>query len=156
MTMPSGKKDFGLAGLLPSRRYRVRRAAAVLIGISPPIVCAFLASGSDRWDLFERSGAITTAVGLLVASRRLVEHGAVELAMLQSREDARSDATDLLEDVVTGKLGLALSAFGTIVWGWGKYLGWWSFALLAVWALFLVRDAYCDAAAHRPGKANQP
>jgi len=37
-------------------------------------------------------------------------------------------------------LGLALSAFETIIWGWGKYLGWWSFAYLLVWALFAARD----------------
>jgi hypothetical protein len=32
----------------------------------------------------------------------------------------------VLEDVVTGKLGLALSAVGSIIWGWGTYLGWLS------------------------------
>lgn len=52
---------------------------------------------------------------------------------------------ELLEDVLTAKMGLALSAFGTIVWGWGKYLGWWSFSYLLVWAWFAFRDIYRDS-----------
>ncbi len=56
------------------------------------------------------------------------------------------DKAEMLEDVVTAKLGLALSAFGTIVWGWGKYLGWWSFTLMLVWTLFAVRDVKALAA----------
>jgi len=135
-----------LAGLRPSNRYRTRRAAALILGISPPIICALLTKAPDGWDLFERSGSITTAVGLLLASRRYIQHGVLELAMLNLTDALRSDSIELLEDIVTSKLGLALSAFGTVVWGWGKYLGWWSFSYLAIWALFALRDAYRDSA----------
>ena len=51
---------------------------------------------------------------------------------------------ELLDDIYTAKLGLALSAFGTIIWGWGQYLGWWSFSYLVVWAVIAARDAWRD------------
>ncbi|MGC2460810.1 MAG: hypothetical protein WA446_07555 [Steroidobacteraceae bacterium] len=47
--------------------------------------------------------------------------------MLQAYE-LQPDLAELLGDAYTAKLGLALSAFGTIICGWGEYLGWWSFA----------------------------
>ena len=51
---------------------------------------------------------------------------------------------ELVEDIHTAKLGLALSAFGTIIWGWGKYLGWWGFSYLVVWAVIAALDAWRD------------
>jgi hypothetical protein len=125
------------------RRYLVRRVAATLTGLSPPILCACVASNSGNWDFFERSGSITTTIGLLLASRRYIEYGVLELSLLQHRQPT-ADPPGMSEDVMTAKLGLALSAFGTVIWGWGKYLGWWSFSYLAVWALFAARDAYRD------------
>jgi len=53
-----------------------------MLAISPPLVCAFLARNSDRWDLFERSGSMITAIGLLTASRRDIRYGVLKLAML--------------------------------------------------------------------------
>jgi hypothetical protein len=141
--------DVAVSLPLPSRRYRVQMVAVLVLGISPPVICALLANSLDRWDLFERSGSITTAVGLLVASRRYIRHGVLELTNLHLTNECRSNAVELLEDVLTGKLGLALSAFGTIVWGWGKYLGWWSFGYLLGWALFAIRDLYRDSAGRR-------
>ena len=124
------------------RKYPVRRVLATTVAMSPPVICACLASISGNWDFFERSGSITTAIGLLVASRRYVEHGVLELTLQDHR--MASDSSETFEDVVTAKLGLALSAFGTLVWGWGMYLGWWSFSCLLVWAFFAVRDARRD------------
>ena len=68
-------------GLLPLNRYGAGRLVAALMAVSAPIIFALLAEGSRRWDLFERSGSITAAIGLFVASRRYVRHGALELAM---------------------------------------------------------------------------
>jgi hypothetical protein len=145
MTIQSGKSDYPhVADVRHLRRYRVRRVAATIMAISPPILCACLASNSGNWDLFERSGSITTAIGLLVASRRYVQYGVLELAMLQARGPA-PDAREMLEDILTAKIGLALSAFGTVIWGWGKYIGWWSFSCVLVWALFAARDARRDS-----------
>ena len=108
-----------LTGVWPLKAYRVRRVAAIAVAISPPLICAFLARNSGSWDLFERSGSITTAIGLALASRRYIQYGALELAMLRAHR-LETDAAEILEGIFTAKLGLALSAFGTIVWGWGK------------------------------------
>lgn len=132
-----------MPGLRHLRKYRLRTIAAALVAISPPIICACFASNSGNWDFFERSGSITTAVGLLTASRRYIQYGVLELARLQERR-AAPDSAEMLEEVITAKLGMALSAFGTVIWGWGKYLGWWSFICLVVWALFAARDALRD------------
>jgi hypothetical protein len=143
MTTDSGKAGYlELSGVWPLRSYRVHRAMAIILAISPPITCAFLARDSGRWDLFERSGSITTAIGLVLASRRYIRYGVLELAILHAQP--RKDIGEILEDIFTAKLGLALSAFGTIIWGWGKYLGWWSFSYLLVWAVFAARDARRD------------
>jgi hypothetical protein len=117
---------------------------AVIVAISPPVIFAWLAEGTGRWELFERSGSITAAIGLLLASRRFVRHGVLELTMLHLNDELKSNIAEVLEDIVTGKLGLALSAFGSIIWGWGTYLGWWCFMYLAVWMIFVVRDGHRD------------
>jgi hypothetical protein len=131
-------------GVRPARADRVRRLAIIILALGPPIVCAWLAQHSGRWELFERSGSITTAVGLAVASRRYIRYGALELTLLETGKRER-DTVDILTEMATGKLGLALSAFGTVVWGWGEYLRWWSFSYVVVWALFALRDARRDA-----------
>jgi hypothetical protein len=120
------------------------------VAISPPIVCAWLAEGNGRWDLFERAGSITSAIGLLLAARRYILHGVLELAMPDISDAPKFHNAEVLEDVVTGKLGLALSAIGSIVWGWGTYLGWWCFAFMAVWVLVAVQTARRDATAGIP------
>ena len=130
--------------LLFPRAYRARRVAAIILAVSPPLICAWFATGPDRWGLFQRSGSLTTAIGLLLASRRYLGHGVLELAILHITNKSRSSMVELLEDIHTAKMGLGLSAFGTIIWGWGDYLGWWSFSYLVVWAVIEVRDAWRD------------
>jgi hypothetical protein len=144
MTTQSGKPGYlEAAGMWLLMAVRGRDVAAVILAVSPPIVCAFLASTSDRWDLLERSGSITTAIGLFMASRRYIRYGALELAM--SREqNSQPEVTEVFAEMLTAKSSLALSAFGTIVWGWGSYLRWWSFSGLLVWALFALRDVRRD------------
>src|SRR5690348_13097077 len=106
------------AGLSPFNHHAISRSIAVVAAISPPVACAWLAEGTGRWDLFERSGSITSAIGLLLASRRYVERTVLELTMLDANNELKPDIAEVLEDVVTGKLGLGLSAFGSIIWGW--------------------------------------
>lgn len=147
MATPSDKTPGKLptvVGLWPPSAHRVRGMAAVILAICPAVVFAFLATKSGRWDLFERSGSIITAIGLLVASRRYVQFGILELAMLQAGNHGKPNTAEVLDDILTAKLGLALSAFGTVIWGWGEYLGWWSFGCLAIWALFAIRDTRRD------------
>ena len=131
-------------GLRSLASYHRRGIVAVILGGSAPTICGWIAQSSNDWGLFERSGSITAAIGLLTASRRYVRHSIVELAVLRAKEGPKSDTPELLEDIVTAKLGLALSGFGTVIWGWGQYLGWWSFSYLLLWAFFALRDAHRD------------
>ncbi len=132
-----------VAGLRPLSGSGLRTIISLALAMLPPIVCAAMAETSANWDLFERSGSITAAVGLVVASRRYIHYGAIEL--LRTRDELKSDVAEMLEDIFTQKLGFALSAFGMMISGWGKYLGWWSFSYIAVWALFAIRDVHRDA-----------
>ena len=113
------------------------RPAAAAAALSPPVGCAWLAAGDLRWELFERTGSITAAVGLALASRRYLQHGISELASLHADKAANLNAE---EDIHSTKLGLALSAFGMLISGWGRYLEWWSFLFVALWALLALRD----------------
>lgn len=133
-----------LRKLLLQHPYAWRRWAVVILGLAPPLICAWSAEFSGRWELFERSGSLTTAMGLLVASRHYLEHGIFELVSLRLNGTGNTDIVEAMEDVVTGKLGLALSAFGTFIWGWGTYLGWWGFSSLSIWAFLAARDAWRD------------
>jgi hypothetical protein len=142
-------------GVLPLNHNGVPRLAAAALAISPPLVCALLAEATGRWDLFERSGSITAAVGLLLASRRYLSHGVLELTILQVNHALESDRAEVLEDVVTGKLGWALSAVGSIIWGWGTYLGWWCFAFTAIWVIEALRDARRDSLTSNPARAGR-
>jgi hypothetical protein len=147
MTSQFGKAPSSYAELARVRTpgaYRARRVAAIILAVSPPLICAWFAKGPDRWDLFERSGSLTTAIGLLLASRRYLQRGILELAIMYRNNQSKSDMIELLEDIHTTKMGLAISAFGTIIWGWGAYLRWWSFSYLVVWAVIAARDAWRD------------
>jgi len=143
---------------------QIRRVLAVGAGIMAPLASAILAQQVGRWDLFERSGSFTTAIGLVLASRRDAQYTPSELASLPGNPKDL-DIVETLAETITSKLGLALSAFGTIIWGWGSYLGWWSFGYLLIWALFALHDLRRDsrpspetstAVATSPGGASDP
>jgi hypothetical protein len=135
---------FNLLRSLTPDAYRARRAAAIFLAVSPPLICALFVTGPDRWALFERSGSLTTAIGLLLASRRYLHPGIFEMAIMNRKREPKSDSIELVEDIYTQKLGLAVSAFGTIIWGWGTYLRWWTFSYLILWAAIAAYDAWRD------------
>lgn len=153
-----------LAGLRAPSVYIVRSAVAIVLAVCPSLVCASLAENSGRWELFERSGSIITAIGLMLASRRYIRYGVLELTTLRANNGPEPNVGEILEDILTAKLGLALSALGTVIWGWGEYLGWWSFSYLVVWTVFAVRSARRDfvrmrnsqAGAGVAGEASEP
>jgi hypothetical protein len=127
---------------LPGRH---RAITAIILALIPPLIGAWYATVHDRWDVFERSGSLTSAIGLLAASRRYFGYSVYELAALQSNSGSSASGFDeLLEDIHAAKVGLAISAFGTTISAWGKYLGWWSFSYLVVWAAIAARDAWRD------------
>jgi hypothetical protein len=136
-----------------SRTHLRHSAAAMAIAVCPPLVCAWLAQRSGNWGLFERSGNIVTALGLLSVSGRYIRHGVIELATVhvKNRQDIRF--AEVWQEILTAKLGLAFFAFGTFISGWGRYLGWWSFCFVLVWAVFAVAAAHRDAVEIRNLKA---
>ncbi len=153
MTTACGKPGYlELTGVWPLKQYRVRRVAAIFVAISPPIACAFLASEFGRWDLFERSGSITTAIGLLLASRRYIRYSVLELAVLQAQP--KSSVVEILEDIFTANLdwrsphsGRSFGDGGSISAGRASPTCWYGHCLplatsvaICVTALFMARD----------------
>ncbi|WP_413195077.1 hypothetical protein [Pararobbsia alpina] len=71
-----------------------------------------------------------------------------ELVVAQTRGQAAIEVTESLNRILDARRGLTLSAFGTLIWGWGIYLRWWSFAVLALWLLFVIYRAFYDPVLH--------
>lgn len=140
------KRYLDLLRSLSPGAYRFRRTAVITLAVSPPLICALFAHGPDRWDLFERSGSLTAAIGLLLASRQYLKPGNFELAIMNRNHESKSNMIELLEDIRTHKLGLAVSAFGTVISGWGSYLRLWTFGYLVIWAAIAAYDTWRDFA----------
>ena len=137
-----GPKVYFAFGIVAIGAASVIRALAVL----PPLVCALFVNVPDQWSLFERSGSLTAAIGLLLASRQYLKPGNLEVAVLNRAKSANSNLVELVEETRCHKLGLAVSAFGSIVMGWGSYLRWWTFSYFLVWAAIATYDAWRDLA----------
>ena len=123
---------------------RAYHIVAIMLAVSPPLIAATFATGPEHWDLFERSGALTTTIGFLLASRRYLHRGIIELAMIDQDNGSRANIRELAEDIHATKLGMAVSAFGTIIWGWGEILQWWTFGCLIIWAAVAAFDVRRD------------
>ncbi|MEX3953091.1 hypothetical protein AB4Y40_35745 [Paraburkholderia sp. EG287B] len=123
--------------------------AMIALAVCPEIICACIAQASGHWDLFERSGSIATIIGLLLASRPYIEHTVTDLVIARADTGAIFKSGEVLSDILAAKRGLTLSAFGSLIWGWGSYLRWWSFSLLVLWMVFVVYRARRDPVLHR-------
>jgi hypothetical protein len=129
--------------------YIVRSIALIVLAVFPSVICAYLAQTSAHWSLFERSGSIVTITGLLLASRHYFAYTVTNLVVARTKEGTGSKAGKVLTDVLAGRRGLTLSAFGTLIWGWGMFLRWWSFAVLALWVAFVIYRAFRDPVLQR-------
>jgi len=127
----------------------VRSLALIVLAVVPSIICACLSQSSSSWYLFERSGSLITIAGLLLASRRYLEHSVTDLVVAHSNENSRFKPGKVLGDVLDARRGLTLSAFGTLIWGWGSFLRWWSFGVLALWMAFVIYRAFRDPVLQR-------
>ena len=89
---------------------------------------------TDDWMWFARSGAVMTALGLVLASRKILIARADLVALLADMERADgAERTARLESFkrlqrdldrqVMEKVGFGLLIVGTIVWGFGDLLG---------------------------------
>ena len=146
---PSTDTNFDLyrGGLQTPWGFIARSFAIIALTVCPAIICAYLAQTSSNWHVFERSGSIVTIIGLLLASRRYIEHTVTDLVT----KDIELKLDKGLSEVVAARCGLTLSAFGTLIWGWGIFLRWWSFGVLALWAAFLIYRAFHDPILQRRG-----
>jgi hypothetical protein len=91
-------------------------------------------SASGDWSWFARSGAVLTALGLVLASRKVLIARADLLALLSEMERVDgAERTARLESFrrlqrdldrqVMEKAGFGLLVLGTVVWGFGDLLG---------------------------------
>jgi hypothetical protein len=96
--------------------------------------CAWLSSATGDWMWFARSGAILTALGLVLASRKILIARADLVALLADMERADgAERTARLESFkrlqrdldrqVMEKAGFGLLVVGTLIWGFGDLLG---------------------------------
>ncbi|RZF25783.1 hypothetical protein EVC45_31370 [Paraburkholderia sp. UYCP14C] len=131
--------------------YIFRSVAMIALAVSPAVLCAYLAQASGRWDLFERSGSVITITGLLLASRRYLERTVTDLVVAHANGDAGFKPHHALSEVLAVRRGLTLSAFGTLIWGWGIFLRWWSFGVLALWMVLVIYRAFRDPVLRRSG-----
>ncbi|MBU8541043.1 hypothetical protein [Falsiroseomonas tokyonensis] len=94
----------------------------------------WMSIGTGDWTWFARSGAILTALGLVLASRKVLIARADLLALLSDME--RVDGAErtvrlasfkrLQRDIdrqVMERAGFALLILGTLVWGFGDLIG---------------------------------
>ncbi|WP_154678196.1 hypothetical protein [Paraburkholderia nodosa] len=121
----------------------------IVLAACPSIICACLAQTSASWHLFERSGSIITIIGLLLASRHYLQHTVT--CQVVGHEDAEFNPEEVMGEIIDARRGLILSAFGTLVWGWGIFLRWWSFGVLALWLAFMIYRAF-HASVLQPGR----
>ena len=140
--------DLQHAALQTQWEYIFCSIALIVLAVSPAILCACLARTSAGWHLFERSGSIVTIAGLLLASRRYFEHTVTDLVGVHNN-GAGFESSKALGDILATRRGLTLSAFGTLIWGWGTFLRWWSFGVLALWMAFMIYRAFRDPVLQR-------
>ena len=98
-----------LGSITASTLYGVpsRLVVVVVLGLCPLLLGGWFAQSSGNWNLFERSGSITSAIGLVVASRRYFQYGVHELAMLRSGDELKSEMAKMQEDVLDSQDGLS-------------------------------------------------
>jgi hypothetical protein len=95
---------------------------------------AALSFASNDWTWFARSGAVLTALGLVLTSRKVLIARADLLALLADMErvDGAERTVRLesfkrlqrdLDRQVMERAGFALLVLGTLVWGFGDLIG---------------------------------
>ncbi len=146
--------DIWLTDVYLRRRQRAWLIAEVACAVLPPLLFAVIASRTGGWGLFERSGSITTTVGLILAARRYIRLGVFELTAVDGVQKSEAGLADLRFDIIAAKAGFVLSALGTVIWGWGRYLQWWTFALVVLWVALIIYSVHRDVVMLRAAGAS--
>ncbi len=93
----------------------------ILIAIAFPIVSFVIDLNNNRSDWFYRSGAITTIIGIVLASRSLKKHYQQKSSSTIDKKEALAATIPQLK--VDGWT-LVLSIIGTLIWSYGdKFFG---------------------------------
>lgn len=102
--------------------------------IASMVAGIWLSIATTDWMWFARSGAIITALGLVLASRKVLIARADLMALLQDMErvDGAERTVRLesfkrlqrdLDRQIMEKAGFSLLILGTLVWGFGDLIG---------------------------------
>ncbi len=106
----------------------------LLVALLSMAACVWASIATGDWTWFARSGAILTALGLVLASRKILIARADLLALLADMERADgAERTARLESFkrlqrdldrqVMEKAGFGLLLLGTAIWGFGDLVG---------------------------------
>jgi hypothetical protein len=114
----------------------MRRVVWAFLGASAVALAAgaWASAAQQDWTWFARSGAVLTALGVVLASRKVLIARADLLALLQEMEaaDGAERTTRLasfkrlqrdIDRQLLERVGFGLLMVGTLVWGFGDLLG---------------------------------
>ena len=93
----------------------------ILVAIAFPIVSFIVDLNSNRSDWFFRSGAVTTIIGVVLASRSLKKHYQKSSLAIDKKStiDKQEALAASIPQLKVDSWTLVLSIIGTLIWSYG-------------------------------------